>query len=107
MKKGESKISKKHQPPKKNIKKVVIYKDVKIRKKETQHNLLKILSELGEDKMLDKNEFEKDIGISWDEIKRQLNLLQDDGMLEWESEGITQFSFRITANGDRFLDKTS
>ena len=71
-----------------------------------QKNLLNRLSER-EGRWSDKDEFAKLLGLDWEELKRQLNLCQDDGLVEWDSETFKNFSFRITAEGYRFLQSSS
>ena len=71
-----------------------------------QRNVLSRLSER-EGRWQDKYEFAKLSGFDWEEIKRQLNICQDDGLIEWNSKTMKHFDFRITAEGYRFLQSTS
>ena len=53
------------------------------------------------------DEFAQEMDLDWEEIQRQLNLCQDDGLLEWSNLTLQHFDFRITAEGYRFLQSTS
>lgn len=71
-----------------------------------QRNVLSKLSER-EGKWQGKDEFAKLLGLDWEEVKRHLNLCQDDGLIEWDNKTFKNFDFRITAEGYRFLQSTS
>ena len=71
-----------------------------------QRSLISRLSER-EGRWQDRAEFSKLLGLDWKEVKRQLNLCKDDGLIEWDLKTVTRFDFRITAEGYRFLQSTS
>ena len=71
-----------------------------------QKNLLSKLSER-EGKWQDKDKLCELLGVDRKEVKWQLNLCQDAGLIEWNNKTINRFDYRITAEGYRFLQSES
>ena len=45
--------------------------------------------------------------LNIEELERQLNFLQDDNLIKYESITPNHFDFRVTVDGLRFLQSTS